>query len=98
MRRAKDRALRQLLEEAGIGVASHQFGAVILDHRCHKGKRECLVPSCGAAKFLQQHEDFQWRPKSLAGDRMVRLFDRSSGRLARAADLPLPEDEHADAP
>ncbi len=111
LRRAKDRALRQLLEEAGIGVASHQLDAFILDpgtnryrgrlcwfNRCPKGKRECLVPGCGAAKFLQQHEDFQWRPESLAEDRVVRLFDRSGSQLARAADLPLPQDEHADAP
>jgi hypothetical protein len=111
LRKAKDRALRQLFEETEIGVASHQLDAFILDpgtnrylgrlcqfNRCPKGKRECLVPGCGAAKFLQQHEEFQWRPESLAEDRIVRLFDRSSGRLARAADLPLPEDGYADAP
>lgn len=111
LRKAKDRALRQLLEETGIGVASHQLDAFILDpgtnrylgrlcrfNCCPKGKRECLVPGCGAAKFLQQHEEFQWRPESLAEDRIVRLLDRASGRLARAADLPLPEDEHADSP
>jgi hypothetical protein len=111
LRKAKDRALRQLFEETEIGVASHQLDAFILDpgtnrylgrlcryNRCPKGKRECLVPGCGAAKFLQQHEEFQWRPESLAEDRIVRLFDRSSGRLARAADLPLPEDEDAEGP
>ena len=72
----------------GLGVASHQFDAFILDpgksryrgrfcrlNRCPKGKRECLVLGCGAAKFLQQHEDFQWRPDSLAEDRIVRLFE-----------------------
>lgn len=111
LRRAKDLALQQLLEKAGIGVASHQLDGFILNpgtnrylgrlcrfNRCPKGKRKCLVPGCGAAKFLQQHEEFRWRPESLAEDRMVRLFDRASGRLAHAADLPLPEDEHPDAP
>jgi len=106
LRKAKDRALRQLFEVTGIGVAAHQLDIFILDpdtnrylgrlcrfNRCPKGKQECLVPGCGAAKFLQQHEDFQWRPESLAENRMVRLFDRSSGPPARAADLPLPEDE-----
>ena len=111
LRKAKDRALRQLFEEAGIGVASHQLDVFILDpgtdrylgrlcrfNRCPTGKRECLVPGCGATKFLQQHEDFHWRPESLAEDRIARLFDRAGGRIARAADLSLPEDALADAP
>lgn len=111
LRRAKDRALRQLFEETGTGVASHQLDVFILDpgtdrylgrlcrfNRCPKGKLECLVPGCGTAKFLQQHADFQWRPESLAEDRIARLFDHAGGRIARAADLPLPEDAQAIAP
>lgn len=106
LRRAKDRALRALYEETGSGVASHHVDVFVLEpgtdrylgrlcqfNRCPKGKSECMVPGCGARKFLRQHEGFQWRPESLAGERIVRLFDRATGQLYRAADLPLPEDE-----
>ena len=59
-------------------------------NRCPKGRPECLVAGCGAVAFLRQHEGFRWRPESLAGDAAVRLFDRATGRLSYAADLPLP--------
>lgn len=109
LRRAKDRALRALQAASGICVASHQVDVFVLEpgtdrylgrlcqfNRCPKGKTECLVPGCGATRFLQQHEGFQWRPNSLATDRVLQLFDRATGRLARAADLPLPtSDEEA---
>jgi hypothetical protein len=91
--REEERALRRFFEETEIGVASHQVDVFVLDpgtdgyigrlcrfNRCPKGKRECLVAGCGAAKFLKQHEAFQWRPQSLAEDRIVHLFGRASGR------------------
>lgn len=103
LRRAKDRALRELYEKTSSGVASHHVDAFILEpgtdrylgrlcgfNRCPKKKPECRAPGCGATKFLQQIEDFRWRPDSLAADRSLRLFDRESGHLARAANLPLP--------
>ena len=107
LRRAKDRALRGLHEETGTGVASHQVDVFILEpgtdrylgrlcqfNRCPKGKAKCLVPGCGAEPFLQQHAGFRWRPESVAGVRAVRLFDRATGGLRRAADLPLPAGTH----
>ncbi len=103
LRRAKDRTLRELYDASEIGVAPHQVDVFVLEpgtdrylgrlcqfNRCPKGKTECLVPGCGATGFLRQHEDFRWRPESLAADRALRLFDRASGQVARAADLPLP--------
>ncbi len=106
LRWAKDRALRALHEASGTGVASHQVDVFILEpgtdrylgrlcdfNRCPKGKAECLVPDCGATAFLRQHKDFQWRPASVAADRALRLYDRTTGQLARAADLPLPSGE-----
>lgn len=106
LRRAKVRALRELFEESGSGVADHQVDVFVFEpgtdrylgrlcrfNRCPKGKDACRVPGCGATKFLRQHEDFRWRPESLAEDRILRLFDRAAGRLARAADLPLPSGE-----
>ena len=103
LRRAKDRALRELQETGDGGVASHQVDVFVLDpdsdgylgrlcqfNRCPKGKTQCLVPGCGAEEFLQQHEGFQWRSESLAEDRVFTLFDRATGRLNRAEELPLP--------
>jgi hypothetical protein len=103
LRRAKDRALRELHEESGVGVAPHQMDVFILEpgtdrylgrlcqyNRCPKGKAECLVPGCGATKFLRQHAGFNWQSKSLAEDRVVPLFDRATGWVGHAADLPLP--------
>lgn len=106
LRRAKDKALRALHEASGAGVASHQVDVFILEpgtdrylgrlcdfNRCPKGKAECLVPGCGASAFLRQRKDFQWRPASLAAERILRLYDPATGRIARAIDLPLPSDE-----
>lgn len=103
LRRSKDQTLRQLLDETGIGVASHQLDIFILepgtDHyfgrlcgfnKCPKGKRDCLVPGCGASPFLKQHENFVWRPGAIAEDRMVALFRRDDGAHCLAADLALP--------
>jgi len=105
LRRAKDRALRDHYARSGAGVASHQVDVFVLEpgtdrylgrlcqfNRCPKGKLECLVPSCGAAAFLRQHEGFRWQPQALAGDLAVRLFDRDTGQIRRAAELPLPDE------
>ncbi len=110
LRRAKNQALRKLHAETGAGTASHQVDVFVLDpdtdrylgrlcefNRCPKGKPECLVAGCGAVAFLRQHEGFRWRPETLAGDSAVRLFDRATGRLSHAADLPLPSGD-ADGP
>lgn len=52
-----------------------------------KGKPECRVPGCGAVPLLQQHEDFAIYPDALAEDRILRLYDRDHGWLAKAAEL-----------
>ena len=103
LRRRSAAALRKLMARASIGVAAHQVDVFILEpetdrylgrlcgfNACPKGKRECLVPGCGDVPFLRQHEDFAWWPDTLAPGRAVRLFDRASGTVAKAADLPLP--------
>ena len=47
LRKAKDRALRQLFEEAGIGVASHQLDVFILDPGTDRYLgRLCLFNRC----------------------------------------------------
>jgi len=42
-----------------------------------KGKRECRVPGCGAAPFLQLFEGFHMDPGALDG--AITLFDRAAG-------------------
>ena len=106
LRRMRARALQNLLKHEGLGIASHQIDGFVFEpetdrylgrlcdfNACPKGKRECSVPGCGEVAFLRQHEDFVWQPEALAGDRAVRLFDRASGTLRRAAVLPLPGDD-----
>lgn len=100
LRRVKNKALRHMFEQTGFSVADHQLDVFVLErgsdrylgrlcrfNQCPKGKGECAAPGCGAAPFLQQHEDFRWRPDSLVG--ALTLFDRASASVARAADLPL---------
>ena len=102
LRKVKNRALTRLLEETGIGVASHQVDAFVMEPgtdrylgrlcefaRCPKHKPECLVPECGAVSHLRQHEGFALRPEALAEDRVIRLFERRSGLVRHAAEVPV---------
>lgn len=113
LRKAKNVAVAGYRNDLGGGVASHQVDAFLLDaatssylgrlcqfNRCPKrGKMECLVPGCGSKPFLKKVRGFQWRRKTIAEDRCVRLFDRSTGLLRRASSLPLPNlaDEFSEA-
>ncbi len=105
LRRMRAKAIQNLLKHDGLGIASHQIDGFVFEpgtdrylgrlcdfNACPKGKRECRVPGCGEVAFLRQHEDFVWRPESLAGNRAVRLFERESCSIRFAADLPLPDD------
>jgi len=91
LRRARSRALNDLLAETEIGVAHHQVDVFVLEPAtnrylgrlcsfgaCPKNKPECRVPGCGAAPFLRQHPDFSWRAESLDPRRTVILFERSA--------------------
>lgn len=106
LRKAKTRALAEMYNETGIGVASHQVDVFVLAPgtnsylgrlcdfaHCPKHKPECLAPGCGAVPFLRQHDGFVFEPEALAPDRVIRLFDRRSGLLRKAAEVPLPEQE-----
>ncbi len=101
LRKAKSRALNAMFNQTGVGVASHQLDIFVLAPgsdsylgrlcdfaQCPKHKPECLVPGCGAVAFLRQHEGFVLNPRALAPGRAVRLFDRNSGVLQKAAELP----------
>jgi hypothetical protein len=90
LQKARGNAMNALLDTAGIGVAHHQVDVFLLEpgsgrylgRLCHfgtcpKGKPECLVPGCGTALFLRQHEAFVLDPRSLDPARCVLLFDRA---------------------
>ena len=92
LRKEVSRTANDLWDLFGIGVAHHQFDVFLLEpgtdrylgRLCHfgtcpKGKPECLVPGCGAAAFLRQHEQFAFDPRSLGEERAVVLFDRGHG-------------------
>ena len=98
--RARNVAVTGLLARTGVGVAHHQVDIFLLAPvtnvylgrlcsfaSCPKGKRECLVPGCGAVPLLRQHDDFKLHPDALAEGRMLRHFDRERGWLARAAEM-----------
>jgi hypothetical protein len=100
LNRARGRAVNDMFERAGIGVAHHQVDIFLFDEgwndylgrlctfgECPKGKVECLTPGCGRERFLKQHEGFVLDPGALAADRAVPLFERGRGFLGRAADI-----------
>jgi len=79
------------------GVAHHQVdvhvmlsetgkyqGRLCIFGQCPKpGKRECLVPGCGAKPFLQQFKGYSFNPARFEAESKVVLFDRASGFLVR---------------
>jgi hypothetical protein len=90
LQKARARALNELFEDTGFGVAHHQVDVFLLEpgsdrylgRLCHfgtcpKGKPECRVPGCGSALFLRQHEEFMFDARALEPG--VVLFDRSRG-------------------
>jgi hypothetical protein len=91
LQRARSHALNRLWEAEEIGVAHHQVDIFLMDgdryvgRLCHfgqcpkAGKIDCSVDGCGQKRFLRRHEDFVFRPDSLAPDKSVVLFDRSVG-------------------
>jgi len=104
LRRSCSRTLHKFHDKHGFGIPAHQSDVFLLEtgtqkylgrlcgyNACPKHKPACLVPDCGTIPFLQQHQDFEWRPACLADDRSLLLFDRATGTVQRAADLPLPD-------
>ncbi len=106
MRRHVNRALPFILEETGLGVASHQLDIFVIESwtgrylgrmcqfkACPARKADCLVPGCGATSFLQQHEGFVLHPDALGSARAITLFDRTTGETRRAIDLQSPQED-----
>ena len=89
--KARGRALNELREDSGAGVAHHQVDVHLMDAArsyrgnlcdfgsCPKdGKIECLVPGCGAARFLRLFAGFHLDPSALGSEHVVTIFDRAS--------------------
>lgn len=92
LRKARSRALNQMLAEKQIGVAHHQVEVFVMEpatdcylgrlccfNECPKaGKPECLVPGCGEQLFLKRIPTFRMRPEALHPERTVVLFARAT--------------------
>jgi hypothetical protein len=101
LRRAAVLSLNQSEVGTGGGVASHQLDIFLFEpesdnylgrlcsfNQCPKGKRDCLVPGCGAVPFNRRIEGFVPRADLLAGAGNAMLYQRGVGRLRSALDLP----------
>lgn len=104
LRRAKDAALRDAyLSDVGISVASHQahiflfepqtdryLGRLCNFNTCPKDKPACDVPGCGTVAFNRVLENFELKPELLETARKSMLYERGTGIIASALDLPEP--------
>jgi hypothetical protein len=107
LRRSRDLALKRAYESGvGIGVVGHQVDVFLFEagtdrylgrlcafNQCPKGKPECRVPGCGAVPFNKKVPDFEPDADFLAAVRSAMLYERGSGRLRSALDLPVTEDD-----
>lgn len=105
LRRARDRALRDAFESGvGISVVNHQLDVFLFEPQsdrylgrlcwfgqCPKGKRDCLVPGCGAIPFNKKIEGFVPRVDLLATAADAMLYRRGTGVLRSALELPAPQ-------
>jgi len=112
LRRSRDLALKRAYEAGtGISLVGHQVDAFLFEagtdrylgrlcafNQCPKGKPECRVPGCGAVPFNKKVPDFEPDADLLATVRSAMLYERGSGRLRSALDLPVVEDDRKPAP
>jgi len=103
LRRARGRAIKEIVAERGHGPAVHEIEVFLLERstnrylgrlchfrQCPAGKRDCLAAGCGQHQFLKQHDAFSFWPEATAEGAAVRLYDRiGGGIIAQAVDLPL---------
>jgi hypothetical protein len=90
LKKARARALRDLLEVHDIGVAHHQVDVFVLEpgtgrylgrlceyKECPAGKPACLVPGCGATPWVKVIEGFALDPGALTKRPTEVLFEAS---------------------
>lgn len=107
LRSAANRALRAAYEAGtGVSVVGHQLDIFLFEpgsdrylgrlcsfNSCPKGKRDCLVPGCGAIPFNKRVAEFTPHPDILAPAQFAMLYERGVGRLRSALDLPQVEQD-----
>lgn len=105
LRRAFGLALRTAREAGtGSGIAEHQvdiflfqpasdryLGRLCKFNACPKGKPDCLVPGCGAIAFSKVVDGFSPSADLLASVQQSMLYERKTGILMSALDLPRPQ-------
>ena len=106
LRRAAAVALREGRDKGtGMSISDHQLDMFLVEpgsnrylgrlckfSQCPKGKRECLVPGCGAIPFNRQFPEFTPHHDLLATAEDAMLYRRGAGRLRSALDLPGPRE------
>ncbi len=84
------------LEEMAVNLFEHgtdrHVGNLCAFKACPADKPACEVPGCGAVGHLRQFRDHRVSADSLAPENSLRLFDRATSEVRRAADLPGPND------
>ena len=102
LRRAAVRALRAAYEAGtGVSVVGQQLDVFLIEpetnrylgrlcsfNECPKGKRDCLVPGCGATAFNKRIAEFTPEADLLASVESTMLYQRGVGRLRSALELP----------
>lgn len=102
VQRAAGRVLHKAFESgADTSVVLHQLDIFMFDptndaylgrlcsfNQCPKGKRDCLVPGCGAIAFNKVIDGFVPRADLLSPAQYAMLYRRGAGRLRSALDLP----------
>jgi hypothetical protein len=108
LRRSAALALRAAFErDAGTSVVSQQLDVFLIEpgsdrylgrlcsfNACPKGKRDCLVPGCGAIPFNKVIAEFKPRADLLEPAAYAMLYERGVGRLRSALDLPAVDAGH----
>ena len=103
LRRRRDRALREAYETgAGTSVVGRQVDVFLFEPQsdrylgrlcsfshCPNGKPACMVPGCGATAFNKRIADFTPRADLLAPAAQAMLYQRGTGLLRSALELPL---------
>lgn len=68
--------------------SDNYLGRLCRYNECPKGKPQCLVPGCGAVPLNKRIAEFEPHADLLAAVSYSMLYQRGSGRLRSALDLP----------
>jgi len=107
LRKACARALREAFEAgAGMSVPSNEVDGFLFEpgsdrylgrlckfSQCPKGKFDCLTPGCGTIPFNKVVPRFTPWADLLAPARYAMLYERGTGVLRSALDLPAVQEE-----